>query len=64
MTIFDGSIKAGKHQFSYVFVLESESDIKKIDGKTTIKVQDGANSVVLKTTQSNKGKIVTEVVQE
>ena len=64
MTIFDGSISVGEHDFGFVFVLQSESDLKKITGKTTIKIQEGANSVLLKTTQNNKGKIITEVVQD
>jgi hypothetical protein len=64
MTIFNGSIKPGKHEFSFVFVLRSESDMKKIDGRITIKIQEGTNSEVLKTTQNDKGKIVTVVVQE
>jgi hypothetical protein len=64
MTIYNGSIKTGKHEFSFVFVLETETDMKKIEGKKTIKIKSGTNSVVLKTTQDEKGKIVTEVVQE
>ena len=64
MTIYNGSIMTGKHEFSFVFVLQSENDMKKIDGKTTVLIQKGANSVVLKTTQNEKGKIVTEVFQE
>jgi hypothetical protein len=63
MTIYNGSIKTGKHEFSFVFVLRSENDMKKIDGKVSIKVKEGANSVILKTIKSDKGKIVTEVVQ-
>ncbi len=63
MTIYNGSIKTGIHQFSFVFVLRSDSAMKKIDGKVSVKVQEGANSVVLKTTKNDKGKIVTEVVQ-
>jgi len=62
MTIFNGSIKPGKHEFSFVFVLRTESEMKKIDGKIAIKIQEGTNSVILKTTQTDKGKIVTEVV--
>ncbi|MFW9843966.1 MAG: hypothetical protein ACFFEV_05275 [Candidatus Thorarchaeota archaeon] len=64
MTIYNGSIKTGKHEFSFVFVLQSENDMKKVSGKATIKIRKGTNSVVLKTAQNNKGKIVTEVVQE
>ena len=63
-TIYNGSIKAGKHEFSFVFVLRSENDMKKINGKVSVKVQEGANSVILKTTKNDKGKIVTGIVQE
>jgi len=62
-TIYNGSIKAGKHEFSFVFVLRSDSAMKKIDGKVSLKIEEGANSLVLKTTKNDKRKIVTEVVQ-
>ncbi|MGY5872219.1 MAG: hypothetical protein RTV72_08250 [Candidatus Thorarchaeota archaeon] len=64
MTIYNGSIKTGKHEFSFVFVLRSDSTMKKIDGSESVKVQEGANSVVIKTTKNNRGKIVTGIVQE
>ena len=63
VTIYNGSIKTGKHEFSFVFVLQCDSAMKKIDGKVSVKVQEGANSLVLKTTKNDKGKIVTAVVQ-
>ncbi|MHA1576545.1 MAG: hypothetical protein ACTSU3_04220 [Candidatus Thorarchaeota archaeon] len=64
MTIYNGSINPGEHEFSFVFVLRSDSNMKKIDGKESITVKAGVNSIILKTTKNNEGKIVTEIVDE
>ena len=62
-TIYNGNISAGKHEFSFVFVLRSDNDMKKIDGKISVTVQEGTNFVMLKTTKIDSGKIVTEILQ-
>jgi hypothetical protein len=64
VTIYNGSIKTGKHEFSFVFVLQSKDDMEKVNGKVTVEIQRGANSMELKTITNDKGKIVTEVFQE
>ncbi len=64
MLIFDGSIKPGKHCFSFVFVLQSASDQKKIDGDVFVTVQQGANYAVVKTSQDDEGTLTTEIVSD
>ncbi len=64
MLIYDGSITAGTHEVSFVFVLNSEDSQKKITGEVKIKVQDGCNHAVLKTTEDEKGKLQTELVED
>ncbi|MHA1636790.1 MAG: hypothetical protein ACTSUO_07295 [Candidatus Thorarchaeota archaeon] len=64
MTIFKGSIKPGKHVFSFVFVLQSANDQKKVDGEVKIEVQKGKNTAILKTSQDNDGTLSTEIVSE
>lgn len=60
--IYDGSIKAGEHRFSFVFVLRSTSAQKKIDGEVHVTVLKGANNAVLRTSQDDEGNLVTEIV--
>ena len=64
MLIFDGSIKPGKHCFSFVFVLRSVNDQKKIDGEVFVTVQQGANNAVVKTSQDDEGTLITEIVSD
>ena len=50
--IYNGSISVGSHQFSFLFVLRSESDQRKADDEVTIKIQPGKNEAYLKTTMN------------
>jgi hypothetical protein len=59
--IYDGSISVGPHQFSFLFVLRSESDQKKADDEVTIKVQPGKNKAVLITRMNQDGTISTRL---
>ena len=59
--IYDGSISIGSHRFSFLFVLRSQSDQKKIDDEVTITVQPGGNEVVLITTMDAEGTISTSL---
>ncbi|MHA2423516.1 MAG: hypothetical protein ACXAEF_01940 [Candidatus Thorarchaeota archaeon] len=59
MLIFDGSITQGEHSFSFMFVLNSKDDMKKIDGEVKIKIKSGKNHAVLRTTEDDKGQVNT-----
>ncbi|MHA1906923.1 MAG: hypothetical protein ACW98Y_06490 [Candidatus Thorarchaeota archaeon] len=61
MLIFDGSITQGGHSFSFVFVLNSNEEMKKIDGEVRVDIQIGENHAVLKTTEDEKGKLDTRL---
>lgn len=64
MILFDGSITPGKHTFSFVFILASKDDQKKITGEIKITIKEGANQASLETTEDTKGKIHTRLVDE
>jgi len=64
MLIYDGSISPGNHCFSFVFVLKSKDEQKKIDGEVKINIQSGENKAVLKTTEDDKGKLLTKLVED
>ena len=64
MVIFDGSIRPGKHCFSFVFVLRSVSAQKKIDGEVSITIQTGINNAILRTSQDDEGTLITEIVSD
>ncbi|MGY5852445.1 MAG: hypothetical protein RTU92_02635 [Candidatus Thorarchaeota archaeon] len=62
MLIYDGSIVAGEHTISFVFVLNSADDQEKVTGEVKIKIQDGYNDAVLKTTVDESGELQTELI--
>ena len=63
LTIFKGSIKPGDHVFSFVLILRSNGDMKKIQGEIAIRVEHGTNEASLKTAYDASGKIVTGIVK-
>ena len=62
--IYEGSIRPGEHNFSFVFVLKSDDSQKKVEGEVLVNVQPGTNRVLLKTREDQSGILLTNVLYQ
>ncbi len=59
MVLYDGSISTGKHVFSFVFVLKSETNMKKVTDEVNLDINSGHNEIVLITKEIADGELST-----
>jgi hypothetical protein len=61
LMLYDGSILRGNHTFGFHFVFQSADEMRIAKGEIKIKIKDGSNQAILKTTENQKGKLTTRL---